>query len=907
MTKHLISSDDSTLARYGRRLGFSGIWEANVKIGRQVRDMWLEDDHRTALILTNYLKRIALVLKYQYNYDSGLKDIIFIEGLSPEIRRELFNLRNNFSLLQKENDLAPVEKLERYSSLLESFEEYGDEFHAAMCKSAKSYIYGRISNIQEQIRYLKLSCAEFAAIGAHRMTSQDLGVLGSIYGEFGNIDSMIICYEESRRIANRSRLPMQAPRITTFYAWHYTHQGRLSLAHDLFNEAMELCRKYKGGCMEIRYINNAMHFQANLGCWGIVDQLLKRARVMEQEFKNSTIAFSDVILLRIKQIEARMKMAQGKVDEAEAVLQRIMESINDLDLPYVYRMEHIKPLFYWAEGLLENGRPSEAINIIRDGFKRSEEASLPLLSAQFALLIARAAYQLQNMQSAEWAIQQFDHLAQKQEIGKMLKREWIERYALLGKLKMMSGDLKGAIRTLEEGLAHLNKTAMDMDAGVHGYIWLNDCKELRQLMHDLTSYDPVLGYGAELFWRDFYRLLGCRTREGSLADPGHIQKTDAYVPAKRDGKPSIIEDFREHAEAAKARILDLGAIHSTYLIRGDEIWRWTVTPQGIRRETLSTTTNEVRTLVKTTWRILSTGSWDSADAAVPLLIEKLRSLAHVLLPPEVLYETNAQSDTPFLITTHGFLSRIPFEAFNIGAEGEYTPLLMHRDVAYLRHADPSGDRPNTNPGVILVNAKPSKELRKRYPFQQELQNALAEGEAVASRNPGAAFLTGAAATKTNLRSSWGNASFIYLAAHTLRDPEAPYLMLIPLAPSDVPSAPDASYLDISDIRATDLSNCNIVVLSGCSSGAPYVEARSVGPSLGDAFLDAGAGAVVQTFWDVRDDEARKLMTSYIQTWGSPGISKIRALCNAKRMALQPPEGARYPFWWASYSIKLGKL
>ena len=216
--------------------------------------------------------------------------------------------------------------------------------------------------------------------------------------------------------------------------------------------------------------------------------------------------------------------------------------------------------------------------------------------------------------------------------------------------------------------------------------------------------------------------------------------------------------------------------------------------------------------------------------------------------------------------------------------------------------------PETAPGVILANAKPSTGLLKRYPFQPVLEEVMAEGESAASLYPDARFLAGESASKSHLLSIWENASFIYMAAHMLRDPQVPYLMLIPLAaPGESSVVPDAAYLDVTDIRAADFSRCHTVILSGCSSGAPYQDARISGPSLGDAFLDSGAGEVVHTFWDVPDSETRRFMTAYMRAWRGPGYSSIHALCNVRREAFLSSKHARHPFGWASYSIKVGRL
>jgi CHAT domain-containing protein len=158
-----------------------------------------------------------------------------------------------------------------------------------------------------------------------------------------------------------------------------------------------------------------------------------------------------------------------------------------------------------------------------------------------------------------------------------------------------------------------------------------------------------------------------------------------------------------------------------------------------------------------------------------------------------------------------------------------------------------------------------------------------------------------------LKKSCRDASYFYFAVHTLRDPAVPYLVLIPLAADSLDTGPDAEYLDILDIRNCDLSRCRVAILSGCSSGAPYVALAGSGPSLGDAFLDSGSGAVIQTFWDVDDNDARNLMTAFVRLWKGTCLTEVKTLSEARRRAMMSSDGVRHPSSWASYSIKLSKL
>jgi len=104
------------------------------------------------------------------------------------------------------------------------------------------------------------------------------------------------------------------------------------------------------------------------------------------------------------------------------------------------------------------------------------------------------------------------------------------------------------------------------------------------------------------------------------------------------------------------------------------------------------------------------------------------------------------------------------------------------------------------------------------------------------------------------------------------------------------------------LRKADLSGCALVVLSGCSSGAPYSDLERWGPSLGDAFLDAGAHAVIQTFWPVEDLQSRRAMSRWAEAWAAGG-TPVQALCDIRRARLERGGAAGDPHFWAAYAIE----
>jgi hypothetical protein len=315
----------------------------------------------------------------------------------------------------------------------------------------------------------------------------------------------------------------------------------------------------------------------------------------------------------------------------------------------------------------------------------------------------------------------------------------------------------------------------------------------------------------------------------------------------------------------------------------------------------------MRRLVASTRKMMSAYP---ADPDAPIergLHVNLRALADALLPAEVL-DPNAASPTAlFFVTTDDFLGTIPFEAFDIGEGDAYEPLLAHRDVAYARHD--RRDRPESaeGPGIILVHSEHEDSTARRDPAHPlpELREAEEEAGTLARLDNSATLLTGESASRSELRALWENAPYIYIASHTAN--VTPYIAAIVLADPRANVIPAAAMLRVFHVREADLSRCRVVVLSGCSSGSPYLAGGGAAPTLADAFLDAGAEAVVHTFWEVKDEDARRTGTGFMTRWTEANTSAVHALAERRRGELRGPRGIRHPSSWASYAITVSRL
>ena len=906
LVRHVVSGSDSALARYVRDHGYSDLRRAiHTLTGREV-DLWRvgrEDDARAAMV---YPKRLAAAFAAERNTPFELRDIEFRQGLSREAYDKLIRARYELHSLTKQSQESAKNRVDAYNLLTKSFASLGDSASVAMCTWHIAFAHHELGHIEDYESMLRRAYVEFATLGNHYMTCQALGNIGADFEKKGNLDSMVVCYEEALRIANRCRIGDQAARILTFYAAHYGRQGRIDLERLLLLRAVDVARDYNSGYREIRYIYEAMRFHADLGCWDVVEDLLARAQGVKRRGMGKDLRIFEINFLRTDITEARLRMAYGDVTGADRILDRVLGRLEQLKLPHPYRVEDDIICFYRAKGYLHNNRAEAALAAAGEALSRPPEESAPDWSARLALVKAQAALELQDVETAEEALAEFDRFSVG--LDQSLRRELTDRDALGGRILLKKGETHEALAALAAGIARLERTAATIDASVESYLWLSGCDGLRSLMHELVSNDPLSGYGAEMLWRNLYGTLGTEDRRD--AQHGTARSDDGLnTQFSARSNDEFIRGIRARADRALTRLATLDGVHCVYVVVGGEVWRWTASPRGVRRDVLSVSAEELGGWVNRAVQMMADHPRDRDTPPGSELHRLQRKLALALLPPGLLGEPGDSGGDPAVvyITTDRFLGQIPFGAFDVGQHDSYEPLLSRIDVAYLRCLHDIPPRSAAGSGIILVNSDAMTRHHNRLVTSPQLREVEPEANAVYRLNPDAVYLSGIAANKRQLTSHWESAPYIYMATHTVWDPELPYLAMIPLVVSPKEPAPDAGFLDISDIRGADLGGCDIVVLSGCSSGVPYVEHHTAGPSLGDAFLDAGTGAVVHTFWNVTDRDARRIGTGFIGAWEKDGASMVQALCEARRNEMRGPRGIRHPSCWASYAIKLSRF
>lgn len=879
---HLMADDAESFAAYAGAEGILPLLKArSACLGALAGAGSTEEYCRTMEIFHPILVKICDALGDIYFCPEYRRDLLFWRALPPERSYSLRLFDSDCAGILGDEKLTPPEKEIRFHAALDTLQKVDYPIGTARTRHDLSVLLMTTGRTDECIEHLRSALREAENAGLRASICQAAGTLAQVLYKERQYDEAIAGLEKGLRIARESRLPGQASRLLSVYAIYYWAEGRFALASDFFRQAREICREYKGGYFEISPLVHTMQIHAAFECWEMNENLLPRAKMLlrsaESEERGLGLSMNR---LSVREIEARTLLALGRFEDAEEVYARIREEGRDLpfpDRPYTH--------FFHIKGLIEADRPDAALVAVEEAVRSAEESPRTPWLPLYRLLEARAHHALGDSRSAEKALALFEESSGGPESMEYLTA--ISYYPLKAMLLDKAGDRNGAVEALGEGLRSVQSALSGGDGSAEAYLNLDRSSPLRNALHDLLGTDARVGYGVELLWRELYRTVGERGI-GKIEPDTNLEALPRSI-----------------ADRTLEKLADRDALHLLYQVRGKQIFRYSASRAGIRCDTLLPGMREVQKMAGRVVREMGRDPGESASTIPDELCIHLRSLAEILLPEEIVRPTGKRRE--IFITGDRFLTLFPFETLNVGEEG-YTPLLATGDVAYLR-GGAAGWLPEAGggPGVVVADPKVAAGILRSYPLLADLARTGDEGKMVADLAPGSLFFAAESATEENLFSAWENAPFLYLAGHVIRDPQAPYVTFLPMAPPEGENDPAAGCLDIEDIRAADLSRCALVVLSGCASGAPFVAREAAAPSLGDAFLDAGARAAVQTFWRVRDDQAAELMSRFIAQWQGEGRSPVEALLAARRAMLEGPDGIVHPFGWAAYTIKLNGL
>jgi CHAT domain-containing protein len=313
-----------------------------------------------------------------------------------------------------------------------------------------------------------------------------------------------------------------------------------------------------------------------------------------------------------------------------------------------------------------------------------------------------------------------------------------------------------------------------------------------------------------------------------------------------------------------------------YAVMPDQLFRWTITRDGVSLEPLKVDAKELARLVDR-HRAAMSGRGDETDA-------DSRRLASWLLPASLA----PQRVTRVVFLPDGPLFGVPFAT-----------LPMPGDASHWLVDD------------FIPSVAPSLTVLKNAPQRTAVANALliSVGEANADEGlpalPGAAAeiaaiapayrgitrLSGAAATPAAILTAMPSANVMHFAGHAIADAaDSRRSRLI------ASSASGADAVTFDDLRRTRLRPGAVVVLSACDGARGRVFHGEGAVGLTYPFLANGASAVVAALWQIDDATPVSLWHSF-HSRVSAGAPPDAALAESQRMSRQ--SGAP-PSAWAAF-------
>jgi CHAT domain-containing protein len=341
---------------------------------------------------------------------------------------------------------------------------------------------------------------------------------------------------------------------------------------------------------------------------------------------------------------------------------------------------------------------------------------------------------------------------------------------------------------------------------------------------------------------------------------------------------------------ALQRVLHQGEAVLEFLVRPDRVDLFTVTRDAVRHVASNVTARSLRMRVRLAREILADSS-----AARDRALDALSGL-HALLVAPAEQAGHLRGVSSLTLVPHDALAYLPFAALVNSSSGRYLiqdyTLRLGGSGAVLtaqRTRAPAVSRA----GTALALA----------PYPDELPGSRAEVLAIRRARARTQEWVGSAATERRFRAAVGATDIAHLATHATLNPANPLFSRLDLYPRAGAPPDDDGRLEVHEVLGMRLS-ASLVFLSGCETGVGAAWSSPFNPgedytTLMQAFLQAGAGAVVGTLWRVRDDGAAALAEAFYRRL--PGASPAESLADAQRALISSPQWER-PYHWAGYAV-----
>ncbi len=247
-------------------------------------------------------------------------------------------------------------------------------------------------------------------------------------------------------------------------------------------------------------------------------------------------------------------------------------------------------------------------------------------------------------------------------------------------------------------------------------------------------------------------------------------------------------------------------------------------------------------------------------------------------------------EKPFLaIAPTGIFYKLPFHSL-VKRTGEETRYLIEDySIAYVNDVR-DVERRNQPPLDMRILAFGNTD--------NSLPNAEMEVNDISKLFSGTVAYIRGEATEDIAKEEMGKYPIVHFATHGVLDPvtfKNSYLTMAPNANKN-----EDGHLRVEEIRRMDLFECQLVMLSACSTAVNDDKVEGWVNNPAKEFLLSGASSVVASLWKVDDEGTRYLMQSFY-TGLKEGEVKAASLRKAQ-LKLIADEQFRHPYYWSAFEL-----
>jgi CHAT domain-containing protein len=347
---------------------------------------------------------------------------------------------------------------------------------------------------------------------------------------------------------------------------------------------------------------------------------------------------------------------------------------------------------------------------------------------------------------------------------------------------------------------------------------------------------------------------------------------------------------RVRAEDVRAS-LDANEVLLEYFVSPDRLVVFAVNADSVQPIELTTDAEQLATRVRLARELLGDRNADPRSAH-----GVLASLYMSLIAP--VERSKALTGAKRLIVIpHGTLAYLPFAALRNPSTGKF--LVEDVAIAYA----PSAAAFAAQRSVRSDHATPNGPPVALAPFPTQLPATAAEARRAATSAGAGLVLEAAQASERALRRALETAPLVHVASHAELNVQNPLFSQVSVAPGTGQGREDDGRLEVNELLGMHVRS-RLVFLSGCETGVGAAWSTSFRrgedfATLAQAFLYAGAGSVVATFWRIEDDAAAEFAGRFYNALRDH--SPVDALAAAQRSMIRDPRYAA-PFSWAAYAL-----